>query len=153
MNDEDMEPFIFALGRKRTAKSMLKNERDLKDYASIVDSPRPKKLADDLTIISESRDLVADLLPESVLDLVRNFGLRQLTSAYVIRWMVLLSCGSACLMGMGSKTCHHLDPSDEAGGFMCCGQPERGPVCAPVLDLAITGIEETGLCLLDGLLR
>lgn len=71
MNDEDMEPFIFALGRKRTAKVMVKNEKDLKDFAAIVDAPRPKRLAEELTIIAESKDLIAELLPEVVLDQVR----------------------------------------------------------------------------------
>lgn len=72
MNDENMEPLTFALVRKKNAKTMLKDCRDLQTYAG-AQAQRPG-LSEELAIISEFRDLAYDLVTETVLDQV--FGER-----------------------------------------------------------------------------
>lgn len=68
MNDENMEPLAFALVRKKNAKAILKDSKDLQTYAAL--QPQRKGLSDELAVISESRDLVSDLLTDIVLDQV-----------------------------------------------------------------------------------
>lgn len=68
MNDENMEPVTFALVRKKHAKAMQKEWRDLQLYAAT--QSQRKWLSDELAILSESRELAHDLLTDAVLDQV-----------------------------------------------------------------------------------
>eukprot|EP00252_Welwitschia_mirabilis_P008420 TRINITY_DN2025_c0_g1_i1.p1 TRINITY_DN2025_c0_g1~~TRINITY_DN2025_c0_g1_i1.p1 ORF type:complete len:484 (-),score=96.16 TRINITY_DN2025_c0_g1_i1:187-1638(-) len=72
MNDDSMDHIIFALARKKVAKTMQKELKDLSQYATMVSAPTShrKWLADDLVAISESREVALDLITETVLDQV-----------------------------------------------------------------------------------
>eukprot|EP00249_Psilotum_nudum_P010277 c22444_g1_i1 orf=104-1621(+) len=71
MNDENMEPVTFALVRKKIAKTMHREEKDLQLYATILSSQTQRKwVSEDLAVISESRELAMDLLTDSILDQV-----------------------------------------------------------------------------------
>jgi hypothetical protein len=74
MNDDAMEPIVFALARKKVAKVMHKETRDLNQFASILSSPSQRKwVTEELVVISESRELANDLLTDTILDQVRYF--------------------------------------------------------------------------------
>lgn len=71
MNDDAMEPVVFALAKKKTAKDMQRDVKDLQQFATVLTPPSTRKwVADDLSVISESRELAVDLLPEVLLDQV-----------------------------------------------------------------------------------
>lgn len=72
MNDDAMDHVVFALARKKLAKTMHKEERDLQRFAGLVGSgPSGKKwVAEDLMVVAESKEVASDLITEAVLDQV-----------------------------------------------------------------------------------
>ncbi|KAF8411852.1 hypothetical protein HHK36_004411 [Tetracentron sinense] len=71
MNDEAMDQVVFALSKKKAAKVMQKEVRDLQRYANLVSAPTNRKWhVEDLAVISESREVAGDLITEAVLDQV-----------------------------------------------------------------------------------
>ena len=73
MNDEAMDQVVFALAKKKAAKAMQKEERDLQNFASFVSIPSNRKwVPEDLAVISESKEVAGDLITEAVLDQVSH---------------------------------------------------------------------------------
>nr|XP_043619239.1 uncharacterized protein At5g49945-like [Erigeron canadensis] len=72
MNDDAMDHVVFALGKKKVVKGMQKEERDLQRFGSLISSgPSGRKwVADELMVVSESKEVAADLINESVIDQV-----------------------------------------------------------------------------------
>eukprot|EP00262_Sarcandra_glabra_P006466 TRINITY_DN18785_c0_g1_i1.p1 TRINITY_DN18785_c0_g1~~TRINITY_DN18785_c0_g1_i1.p1 ORF type:complete len:484 (-),score=73.23 TRINITY_DN18785_c0_g1_i1:237-1688(-) len=71
MNDDCMDQVVFALAKKKAAKVMHKEARDLQYYANLVATPANRKwVSEDLMVISESREVAGDLITEAVLDQV-----------------------------------------------------------------------------------
>ncbi|KAF5182716.1 Coiled-coil domain-containing protein [Thalictrum thalictroides] len=72
MNDDAMDNVVFALAKKKLAKVMHKELRDLQRFASLVTSgPNNRKwVADELMVITESKEVAGDLITETVLDQV-----------------------------------------------------------------------------------
>ncbi|XP_071725598.1 uncharacterized protein At5g49945-like [Rutidosis leptorrhynchoides] len=72
MNDDAMDHVVFALAKKKAAKMMQKEVRDLQRFASLMTSgPNGRKcVADDLMVVTESKEVAGDLINESVLDQV-----------------------------------------------------------------------------------
>ncbi|KAI3786698.1 hypothetical protein L1987_40588 [Smallanthus sonchifolius] len=82
MNEDAMDHVVFALAKKKAAKVMQKEVRDLQRFANLMTSgPNSRKwVADELTVITESKEVAGDLITETVLDQVfgekafANFG-------------------------------------------------------------------------------
>ncbi|GAB2231241.1 hypothetical protein Droror1_Dr00027530 [Drosera rotundifolia] len=75
MNDDAMDHVVFAVVKKKAAKGMLKEVPDLQRFTSLMNPPSGRKwVSEDLSIISESKEVAGDLITESVLDQV--FGER-----------------------------------------------------------------------------
>ncbi|KAL0357193.1 UNVERIFIED_CONTAM: hypothetical protein Scaly_1405000 [Sesamum calycinum] len=71
MNDEAMDQVVFALARKKLAKTMHKEERDLQRFAALVTPPSGRKwVAEELQVVSESKEVAGDLITDVVLDQV-----------------------------------------------------------------------------------
>ncbi|KAK3028243.1 hypothetical protein RJ639_037577 [Escallonia herrerae] len=71
MNDDAVDQVVFALAKKKAAKALQKEERDLARFASLVSPPSGRKwVVDDLAVISESKEVAGDLITEAVLDQV-----------------------------------------------------------------------------------
>ncbi|XP_059653556.1 uncharacterized protein At5g49945-like [Cornus florida] len=71
MNDDAMDQVVFALAKKKAAKTMQKEIRDLQRFASLVSPPSNRKwVTEDLAVISESKEVAGDLITEAVLDQV-----------------------------------------------------------------------------------
>lgn len=72
MNDDAMDHVVFALARKKMAKAMQKELRDLQRFAgSVVQPPNGRKwVAEELTVVSESKEVAGDLITEAVLEQV-----------------------------------------------------------------------------------
>ncbi|XP_057976536.1 uncharacterized protein At5g49945-like [Malania oleifera] len=71
MNDDAMDHVIFVLAKKKLAKGMQKEVRDLQRFAGLVSPPSSRKwIVDDLAVISESKEVAVDLITETVLDQV-----------------------------------------------------------------------------------
>ncbi|CAL0309584.1 unnamed protein product [Lupinus luteus] len=71
MNDDAMDHVVFALAKKKAAKAMQKEERDLQRFGTLLSPPNGKKwVYDDLAVISESKEVAGDLLTEAVIDQV-----------------------------------------------------------------------------------
>jgi len=71
MNEDAMEPVVFALAKKKVAKDMQREVKDLQQFAAVLTPPSSRKwVAEELSVISESRELAVDLLPEVFLDQV-----------------------------------------------------------------------------------
>ncbi|CAI9103778.1 OLC1v1002329C1 [Oldenlandia corymbosa var. corymbosa] len=71
MNDDGMDQVVFAVARKKLAKSMHKEERDLQRFASLVAPPTGRKwLAEELAVVSESKEVAGDLITEIALEKV-----------------------------------------------------------------------------------
>ncbi|THG00935.1 hypothetical protein TEA_001338 [Camellia sinensis var. sinensis] len=69
MNDDAMDQVVFALAKKKAAKTMQKEVRDLQRFASLVSPPSNRKwVVDDLAVISESKEVAGDLITEVVLE-------------------------------------------------------------------------------------
>ncbi|GMH14998.1 hypothetical protein Nepgr_016839 [Nepenthes gracilis] len=75
MNDDTMDQVVFAVAKKKAAKGMQKDLPDLQRFASLLSPPSNRKwVSEELTVISESKEVAGDLITESVLDQV--FGER-----------------------------------------------------------------------------
>lgn len=71
MNEEAMDHVVFAMAKKKAAKAMQKDVRDLQRFAGILSTPNGRKwVADELTVISESKEVAGDMITETVLDQV-----------------------------------------------------------------------------------
>ncbi|MCL7038307.1 hypothetical protein MKW94_011473 [Papaver nudicaule] len=72
MNDESMDHVMFALAKKKAVKIMHKEYMDLQRYASFVTTtPNNRKwVAEELGVVTESREVAGDLITEAVLDQV-----------------------------------------------------------------------------------
>lgn len=71
MNDESMDQVVFALAKKKAAKGMQKEIRDLQRFAGLVPTPSGRKwVVDELSVISESKEVAGDLITETVLEQV-----------------------------------------------------------------------------------
>lgn len=71
MNDDAMDHIIFAVARKKAAKGMQKDLKDMQRFAGILTPPSGRKwVPEELSVISESKEVAADLITEAVLDQV-----------------------------------------------------------------------------------
>lgn len=71
MNDDSMDQVVFALARKKLAKTMHKELRDLQMFAGLVNPPSGRKwVAEELQVVSESKEVATDLITDTVLDQV-----------------------------------------------------------------------------------
>lgn len=71
MNDESMDQVVFAVAKKKVAKGLLKELPDLQKFGSLVSPPNNRKwVPEELTVISESKEVASDLITEAVLDQV-----------------------------------------------------------------------------------
>ncbi|KAG6427272.1 hypothetical protein SASPL_111514 [Salvia splendens] len=71
MNDDSMDQVVFAMARKKMAKTMQKELRDLQRFAGLVNPPNGRKwVADELQVVSESKEVATDLITDAVLDQV-----------------------------------------------------------------------------------
>ncbi|KAI4296194.1 hypothetical protein L6164_036171 [Bauhinia variegata] len=71
MNDDAMDHVVFALAKKKVAKFMQKDVRDLQRFANLISQPAGRKwVAEELGVISESKEVASDLITEAVLDQV-----------------------------------------------------------------------------------
>jgi len=71
MNEEAMDHVVFAVAKKKAAKTMQKEVRDLQKFAGMVPAPSGKKwVSEELAVISESKEVAGDLITEAVLEQV-----------------------------------------------------------------------------------
>ncbi|KAG7537316.1 hypothetical protein ISN44_As13g012180 [Arabidopsis suecica] len=71
MNEDTMDHVVFAMARKKAAKTMQKEMRDLQRFAGIVSPPAGRKwVSEELAVISESKEVAADMITDTVLDQV-----------------------------------------------------------------------------------
>jgi hypothetical protein len=71
MNDDAMDHVVFAMARKKAAKAMHKDLRDLQRFATIMSPPTSRKwISDDLAVISESREVASDLITDALIEQV-----------------------------------------------------------------------------------
>ncbi|PPR99889.1 hypothetical protein GOBAR_AA20778 [Gossypium barbadense] len=71
MNDEAMDQVVFAVAKKKAAKGMQKEVRDLQRFAGLMPTPSGRKwVVDELSVISESKEVAGDLITETVLEQV-----------------------------------------------------------------------------------
>ncbi|KAK6121359.1 hypothetical protein DH2020_044886 [Rehmannia glutinosa] len=71
MNDDAMDQVVFALARKKLAKTMQKEMRDLQRFAGLVNPPNGRKwVTDELQVVSESKEVAGVLITDVVLDQV-----------------------------------------------------------------------------------
>ncbi|ESQ43658.1 hypothetical protein EUTSA_v10013427mg [Eutrema salsugineum] len=71
MNEESMDHVVFAMARKKAAKTMQKDVKDLQRFAGIVSPPAGRKwVSEELAVISESKEVAGDMITDTVLDQV-----------------------------------------------------------------------------------
>lgn len=71
MNEEAMDHVVFAVAKKKAAKTMQKEVRDLQKFAGMLPAPSGKKwVSEELSVISESKEVAGDLITEAVLEQV-----------------------------------------------------------------------------------
>ncbi|XP_076940104.1 uncharacterized protein At5g49945-like [Bidens hawaiensis] len=72
MNEDALDHVVFALAKRKAAKGMHKDVTDLQKFANLMTAgPSGRKwVADDLMVITESKEVAADLITETVLDQV-----------------------------------------------------------------------------------
>ncbi|XP_024961538.1 uncharacterized protein At5g49945-like [Cynara cardunculus var. scolymus] len=71
MNEDVMDHVVFALAKKKTAKTMQKEVKDLQRFANLMPAPTNRKwVADELAVVTESKEVAGDLITEAVLDQV-----------------------------------------------------------------------------------
>ncbi|XP_038988707.1 uncharacterized protein At5g49945-like [Phoenix dactylifera] len=70
MNEDAMDHVVLALARKKLAKAMHKEATDLQRFATLVTAPPSgrKWVADELMVVSESKEVAGDLITDAVLD-------------------------------------------------------------------------------------
>ncbi|KAL5171361.1 Uncharacterized protein HKD37_16G044356 [Glycine soja] len=83
MNDDAMDHVVFAMAKKKVAKAMHKDVTDLQRFGTLLSAPSAtatarKWVADDLAVISESKEVANDLITDAVID--------QGTSRILQRW-------------------------------------------------------------------
>jgi predicted aminopeptidase len=73
MNEDAMDHVVLAVARKKAAKTMQKEERDLQRFANVLTSaPAGRKwVSDELAVVAESKEVAGDMITEAVLDQVR----------------------------------------------------------------------------------
>ncbi|CAH2070583.1 unnamed protein product [Thlaspi arvense] len=71
MNEESMDHVVLAMARKKAAKTMQKEVKDLQRFAGIVSPPAGRKwVSEELGVISESKEVAGDMITDTVLDQV-----------------------------------------------------------------------------------
>ncbi|OIT26179.1 PREDICTED: uncharacterized protein At5g49945-like [Nicotiana attenuata] len=71
MNDDAMDHVVLAVARKKLAKTMQKEITDLQRFASLVSPPTGRKwVAEELAVVSESKEVAGDMINDTVLDQV-----------------------------------------------------------------------------------
>nr|GMC89749.1 uncharacterized protein At5g49945 [Ipomoea batatas] len=71
MNDDSMDQVVLAVARKKLAKSMQKELRDLQRFAGLMAPPTGRKwVTDEFTVVSESKEVAGDMITEVVLEQV-----------------------------------------------------------------------------------
>ncbi|KDP42424.1 hypothetical protein JCGZ_00221 [Jatropha curcas] len=72
MNDDAMDHVVFALAKKKAAKGMQKEVRDLQRFAGLLAQPPSgrKWVSEELGVIAESKEVAGDLITEVVLEQV-----------------------------------------------------------------------------------
>ncbi|KAJ4913059.1 hypothetical protein Rs2_07680 [Raphanus sativus] len=71
MNEESMDQVVFAVARKKMAKMMHKELRDLQRFGGVVPVPGGRKwVSEELSVISESKEVAGDMITDVVLDQV-----------------------------------------------------------------------------------
>ncbi|KAF2544055.1 hypothetical protein F2Q68_00030067 [Brassica cretica] len=76
MNEEAMDHVVFAMARKKMAKMMHKELRDLQRFGGVVPAPGGRKwVSEELAVISESKEVAGDMITDVVLDQVRMLNL------------------------------------------------------------------------------
>ncbi|CAN1143572.1 Uncharacterized protein At5g49945 [Linum perenne] len=72
MNDNAMDHVIFALAKKKAAKAMQKEVRDLQRFAGLLPQQTHVKkwVVKDLGVVSESKEVAGDLITDAVLEQV-----------------------------------------------------------------------------------
>ncbi|KAK8970844.1 hypothetical protein KSP40_PGU010870 [Platanthera guangdongensis] len=76
MNDDAMDHVVLAVARKKMAKSMHKEARDLQRFATLMPAaPSGRRwLAEDLMVVTESKEVAGDLISDAVIDQVSTFS-------------------------------------------------------------------------------
>ncbi|KFK28988.1 hypothetical protein AALP_AA7G074000 [Arabis alpina] len=71
MNDEAMDHVVFAMARKKAAKTMLKELRDLQRFGGLMPLQAGRKwVSEELAVICESKEVAGDMITDVVLDQV-----------------------------------------------------------------------------------
>ncbi|MCD7466346.1 hypothetical protein HAX54_002956 [Datura stramonium] len=71
MNDDAMDHVVVAVAKKKLVKTMQKEITDLQRFASLVSPPSGRKwIAEELAVVSESKEVAGDMISETVLDQV-----------------------------------------------------------------------------------
>ncbi|CAH8390350.1 unnamed protein product [Eruca vesicaria subsp. sativa] len=71
MNEDAMDHVVFAMAKKKAAKAMLKEVKDLQRFAGVVSPPAGRKwVSEELSVISESKEVAGDMITDTVLDQV-----------------------------------------------------------------------------------
>ncbi|KAK1598479.1 hypothetical protein QYE76_071913 [Lolium multiflorum] len=108
MNEESMDHIMVAVARKKAAKVMQKEERDLQKFSSILASePAGKKfVADELAVVAESKEVAGDMISDVVLDQaptrkVLSFKFVLLASSLVCHYTFafIISVLESCYLG------------------------------------------------------
>lgn len=74
MNEETMDHVVFAMAKKKAAKPMQKELKDLQRFAGMVSPPAGRKwVSEELAVISESKEVAGDMITDTVLDQVTMF--------------------------------------------------------------------------------
>lgn len=112
MNDENMEPFVFAVTRRKQAKLLHKESKDLQQFATILSSFQRKAISDEVSVICESREIATELLKDAVIDQVQGkdrsiyfdqlFGFLSQTDQDPVAVRVLMGVG-VCLQLFGER--------------------------------------------------
>ncbi|OAY70414.1 Uncharacterized protein ACMD2_24828 [Ananas comosus] len=72
MNEDAMDHVVLAMARRKAAKAMQKDARDLQRFAGLLLAPPAgrKWVADELLVVAESKEVAGDLITDAVLDQV-----------------------------------------------------------------------------------
>ncbi|KAG6520336.1 hypothetical protein ZIOFF_017385 [Zingiber officinale] len=92
MNEEAMDHVVLAVARRKLAKNMHKEERDLQRFANPGMNPTSgrKWLADELMVVTESKEVAGDLITDAVLDQDQN-SIRRFSSKYGLSFYVIIA--------------------------------------------------------------
>ncbi|KAG6517364.1 hypothetical protein ZIOFF_020749 [Zingiber officinale] len=97
MNEEAMDHVVLAVARRKLAKNMHKEERDLQRFANPGMNPTSgrKWLADELMVVTESKEVAGDLITDAVLDQVSRMIVNCLSCAAVhLNWLRMMKDGN-----------------------------------------------------------